>query len=560
MGMRDAARVMPAGTAAAGEPPAGVLRLASDQRLVEHVRAGSVRAFEILFDRHHRSVVRFCARMLGSHEEAEDVTQQTFLVAYRDLVRSTEPVALGPWLFGIARHRCLAALGGRRERPVGEVPEAAGTYDLTVEVGVRDDVRAMLSDAARLPDQQRIALVLAELGDLPHGEIARVLGCRREKVKALVFQARSSLGAARAARETSCDEIREQLATLRGPALRRTTLRRHLDGCPGCRAYRDAVRNGRRGLRAWIPWVAGIALRRPGVGAVSGSGGGAGGAALAGGALGGSGLFATAIVAAAIPVGGGVAAVMAARHDPPARAVPVPFVALHAQEQASPGQMPRREVPGVALGRGDQPGVIGRNERETDAGEQPAPREAAPENHRQAGAEPATGDGDGPRTDDAPVAAGSPRPARSASSPAPGSGEARKPAPQDVPPESGRPSAPGRPPHAGRSGSPDLPARANDHPGPATRFRPVSDRPLPAGPSRPAADRPQPAEPSRPANDRPQQADPSRPESRPEPAAPSSDPNARPDPAPGSAAPAPAAERPSGPTGAQGGSPGPPDG
>jgi DNA-directed RNA polymerase specialized sigma24 family protein len=93
---------MRADAAVVGGLPARLLRLASDQRLVEYVRAGSDSAFEALFDRHYRSVLGYCEHMLSSREEAEDAAQQTFLVAYRDLVRSAEPVALRPWLWGIA--------------------------------------------------------------------------------------------------------------------------------------------------------------------------------------------------------------------------------------------------------------------------------------------------------------------------------------------------------------------------------------------------------------------------------------------------------------------------
>jgi RNA polymerase sigma factor (sigma-70 family) len=266
-----------------GGLPAALLRSASDQRLVEHVRAGSHRAFETLFDRHHRAVLSFCAHMLGSQEEAEDAAQQTFLVAYRDLVRTAEPVALRPWLYGIARHRCLVARRERRRRPIGVVDEPGRSYDLTAEVGMRDDIRAVFADVARLPDEQRAALVLAELGDLSHEEIARVVGCPRGKIKALVFQARASLSAARDARETPCAEIREQLTTLREPALGRATLRRHLNDCPSCRAYRDVVRSRRRRLGTWLPWGPIIGLKRYVIGAVSGSGSGAGCSALTGG-------------------------------------------------------------------------------------------------------------------------------------------------------------------------------------------------------------------------------------------------------------------------------------
>jgi RNA polymerase sigma factor (sigma-70 family) len=159
--------------------PAALLRLASDQRLVDQVRVGSERAFEALFDRHHRPVLAFCRHMLGSREEAEDVVQLTFLAAYRDLGRGERPAALRPWLYGIARHRCLSVLRARREHPVGEVTLPA-TDRLAAEVATREDLRAVLANVAHLPEDQRAALVLAELGDVSHDEIARILGCPRE--------------------------------------------------------------------------------------------------------------------------------------------------------------------------------------------------------------------------------------------------------------------------------------------------------------------------------------------------------------------------------------------
>jgi RNA polymerase sigma factor (sigma-70 family) len=268
--------------------PAGMLRPASDQCLVAHVRAGSERAFEALFDRHHRAIVAFCRHMLGSTEEAEDAAQLTFLAAYRELVRAEPPFALRPWLYAIARHRCLSALRARRERPVEAVPEPA-TDHLAAETAAREDLRMILADVARLPDDQRAALILAELGDVRHEDIARILDCPRAKVKALIFQARSSLTASRTARETPCAEIRAQLATLRGGALRRATLRRHLHECPSCRAFRKQLRSQRRALGLLLP--------------LFGSGGGAGGTALTAGALSTGGLAAIGLVAIAIHAG-----------------------------------------------------------------------------------------------------------------------------------------------------------------------------------------------------------------------------------------------------------------
>src|SRR5262245_45622806 len=93
--------------------PVRLLRAASDQRLVAMVRGGSEPAFEAIFERHHRGLLSFCAGMLGSQAEAEDAVQQTFLSAYRDLLRSTQEIALRPWLYTIARNRSLSTIRAR---------------------------------------------------------------------------------------------------------------------------------------------------------------------------------------------------------------------------------------------------------------------------------------------------------------------------------------------------------------------------------------------------------------------------------------------------------------
>jgi RNA polymerase sigma factor (sigma-70 family) len=354
--------------------PAALLRLASDQRLVEHVRGGSEPAFEALFDRYHGPVFAFCRHMLGSREEAEDAVQLTFLAAYRDLLRSQAPSRLRPWLYAIARHRCLSALRARREHPVAEIPELAIDH-LAAQVATREDVRVTLADVARLPDDQRAALVLAELGDVSHKEIAEILVCPPEKVKALVFQARSSLIAGRAARETPCEEIREQLAILRGSLLRGTTLRRHLRDCPGCQEFRDQVRVQRRALGLLLPVGPAVGLRRAVLDAIIGSGGGeAGAATLTVGALNCGGLAATALVILAIPAGGTTVA---------ATALGDGGKAPHATRAAPRSALPRPRAerarseldrPGSTMRAGEEPHV---RSAQADAGVNAAPARTA---------------------------------------------------------------------------------------------------------------------------------------------------------------------------------------
>ena len=176
---------------ALGAPRSDVLlRLASDERLVAHVRDGSEEAFEVLYDRHHRGILGFCRHMLGSAEEAEDALQHAFMAAYRDLMGSDKPIQLRPWLYAIARNRCFTLLSARREHPLDHADEPS-TENLSSAVQRRQDLRDLLSDLAGLPDEQRAALVLAELGACSHEEIATVLAVPRDKVKALVFQGRS---------------------------------------------------------------------------------------------------------------------------------------------------------------------------------------------------------------------------------------------------------------------------------------------------------------------------------------------------------------------------------
>ena len=121
---------------------------------------------------------------------------------------------------------------------------------MAAQIEQRADLRDLVEELQRLPDDQRAALVLFELGDESHEQIAAVLGVRREKVKALVFQAREALLRARAARETPCVEIREQLATLTGRVPRRSIAaqpHRPLPGLRGVRARRAPSARGARG-------------------------------------------------------------------------------------------------------------------------------------------------------------------------------------------------------------------------------------------------------------------------------------------------------------------------
>jgi RNA polymerase sigma factor (sigma-70 family) len=276
---------------AGGGKVLGIRLRNDDATLVRRTQAGDEQAFAAIFERHHAPLLAYCRHMLGNRDDGEDALQQAFIKVHRALLGGTTPRDLRPWLYAIARNCCLSAIAARRPTTALEehTPALAGLSD---EVRQREDLRELLDGIGRLPEDQRSALLLAELDDLSHQAIATVVGCPVSKVKALVYQARSALVADRDARERPCEEIREQLAVARGGELRRGSLRRHLNLCSGCRDFQLAVGAQRQSLAALLPVApsAGLMAAILGHGSVHAAGiGGAGagaGASPVGGAVG----------------------------------------------------------------------------------------------------------------------------------------------------------------------------------------------------------------------------------------------------------------------------------
>src|SRR6201995_254376 len=291
----------------------------SDEELIAGVRAGETAAFEEIYDRYARGILAFCAHMLGSREAAEDALQQTFVSAYRALRKGESSIALRPWLYTIARNRCLSELRARREAiGVEELGSDQSVFEgLADQVQRREDLREMLDDMRRLPADQRAALVLFELGAPPQKDIATVLGVRTEKVKALVFQAREALVRGRQARQHPCGDIREQLATMDGRVPARSLLRAHIDRCPGCQSFEHEVRHQRAAFAVILPVALAGELKTSilgtvlhGGGAVAAACGGGGGAVAAGaGACGGGTVVGGVSAVGGASVVGGVSAV-----------------------------------------------------------------------------------------------------------------------------------------------------------------------------------------------------------------------------------------------------------
>jgi RNA polymerase sigma factor (sigma-70 family) len=323
-----------------------LLRLQRDERLVELIREHHDRAFEVLFDRYHSRLLAFCRGILGSAEDAEDVLQDVFVNAHAAMLADSRPLNVRPWLYRIARNRCLNHL--RRPAAEGtdsiEAHPAANGASTLERVQRREELRAIFSDVGELPETQRTALVLREIDDLSYEEIAQAMGTTLGAVKSLLVRARMALAEASEGRVLDCGEVRLHLAEA-AEGLRKVDgpTRYHVRKCAGCRRYRTELRSTTRALAALVPlaplWAAWKALLArvfggsgssssagasgagggtatgtgAGVGAGGASGVGAGGAGVAGAGVGsGAGAAGAGIGGAGATAGTGAAATASA--------------------------------------------------------------------------------------------------------------------------------------------------------------------------------------------------------------------------------------------------------
>lgn len=174
----------------------------TDEELVRRFREGSARAFEILVERHSRRVYNLCLRILGDPDEAADASQDAFLAAIRKVHTFRGEAAFTTWLHRVTVNACYDSLRRARRRPLLHlVPE--GQEDrpepapIVEDPAQRVELSVDVSRALReVPEEFRVALVLADVEDLPYERIAEVLGVPVGTVKSRVFRGRAALGRA----------------------------------------------------------------------------------------------------------------------------------------------------------------------------------------------------------------------------------------------------------------------------------------------------------------------------------------------------------------------------
>lgn len=150
------------------------------------------RDFELLYRRYVQDVYRYALALLRNPTDAEDVTQTTFLNAYRAYMRGEDPIKPQNWLIKIA-HNAARTRYARASRRVKEVPLDDHVAQLAMPEEDKPDVHEVLKALGRLPLNQRAALVMRELEGRTYAEIAELLEVSVAAVETLIFRARRSL-------------------------------------------------------------------------------------------------------------------------------------------------------------------------------------------------------------------------------------------------------------------------------------------------------------------------------------------------------------------------------
>jgi len=170
----------------------------SDEELVSRSIGGDADSFNQLVLRWERPIYALAYRVIGREEDARDVCQETFLRAFRALGGFRGQAKFSSWLYRIALNLCRDWVRRQRRTPVVQLPEDVDVIELAASreptepieelVARRDLTRAVEKAMARLPEEQRTAIILKEYHGLTFQEIADLVGCPLSTVKTRLYQ------------------------------------------------------------------------------------------------------------------------------------------------------------------------------------------------------------------------------------------------------------------------------------------------------------------------------------------------------------------------------------
>lgn len=181
-----------------------MLAVPTDAEQIEQIRSGDAGAFEKLMEEFQRPILAFVYRMIGDADEAQDLTQEVFVRAYKAICAPRfrlKSASLSTWLFQIARHAAIDVLRKRTRKPFLSSERFPGRRDALPDPGAQPDQQAAATELQerieqallRLPEDQRTALVLSVYHEQSHAQIAAILHCSAKSIEARIYRARKKL-------------------------------------------------------------------------------------------------------------------------------------------------------------------------------------------------------------------------------------------------------------------------------------------------------------------------------------------------------------------------------
>jgi len=176
-----------------------------DQRLVDRTQRGDKRAFDLLVIKYQHKILKLVMRYVRDPSEAQDVSQEAFLKAYRALPKFRGDSAFYTWLYRIAINTAKNHIVSMNRRPVeyeldSQNPDGYEANfrlrndDSPERIAQRDELRRTLENAIdSLPEELRVAIVLREVEGLTYEEIAHAMDCPVGTVRSRIFRARDAI-------------------------------------------------------------------------------------------------------------------------------------------------------------------------------------------------------------------------------------------------------------------------------------------------------------------------------------------------------------------------------
>ena len=178
---------------------------ATDKEIIERVKSGEKEAYDLLVLKYQQRVINLISRFVKNHSDALDVSQETFIKAYRALPNFRGDSAFYTWLYRIAVNTAKNHLTVQSRKitksdyDVAEIEQIEGNMSLTEQTTpesllAKDDLQeTILKTIENLPEDLKSAIMLREIEGLSYEEIAQVMECPVGTVRSRIFRAREMI-------------------------------------------------------------------------------------------------------------------------------------------------------------------------------------------------------------------------------------------------------------------------------------------------------------------------------------------------------------------------------